>query len=246
MKPLRRGGFTTGLVVGLLVGLGVALAVALYVTKTPVPFIDKVPQRTSDQDAAEAERNKHWDPNAPLAGKNPARPAPAAASGAVDPMAAPAVVTSPPPAAPPASPATAVATPVASAAARPVAAVPAASPAASRPARDPAAILAGQGAPADAAIKPAPKTAPAPAAAAAVGTAFFVQAGAYARVEDAEAQRAKLALMGQDARITEREQSGRTVYRVRVGPFDARGPAEDVQGRLTGAGVEANLVRVER
>ena len=55
MKPLVRGGFITGLVVGLVLGLGVALAVALYVTKTPVPFIDKLPQRTAEQDAAEAD-----------------------------------------------------------------------------------------------------------------------------------------------------------------------------------------------
>ena len=242
MTPLARGGFTTGLVVGLVVGLGVALAVALYVTKTPVPFIDKLPQRTSDQDAAEAERNKHWDPNAPLAGKNPARPAPAAASGVLDSTGAPAAIISPPsttPAAPAAPVVTPAATPAASAPARPVAAASASPAAANRPARDPAAILAGQGTPPEPATKPAPK-------AVAAGTAFFVQAGAYARVEDAEAQRAKLALMGQDARITEREQSGRTVYRVRVGPFDAREPAEDVQGRLAGAGVEANLVRVER
>ena len=229
MKPLPRGGFITGLVVGLLVGLGVALGVALYVTKTPVPFIDKLPQRTSDQDAAEAERNKHWDPNAPLAGKNPARPAPAAASGAVGPASAPPAM-----AITPAAPASAAAP------GRPVAAASAATPAANRPPRDPAAILSGQGAAPDVAAKPLPK------AAGTVSTAFFVQAGAYARIEDAEAQRAKLALMGQDARITEREQSGRTVYRVRVGPFDAREPAEDVQGRLTGAGLEANLVRVER
>jgi cell division protein FtsN len=73
-----------------------------------------------------------------------------------------------------------------------------------------------------------------------------VQAGAYARTDDAEAQRAKLALLGLDARITEREQGGRTVYRVRVGPFDSREPAEDTQSRLAGAGIEANLVRVER
>jgi cell division protein FtsN len=54
----QRGGFLVGLVVGLLIGLAAALAVALYVTKVPVPFINKVPQRTADQDAAEAERNK--------------------------------------------------------------------------------------------------------------------------------------------------------------------------------------------
>ncbi len=235
MKTLQRGGFITGLVVGLVVGLGVALAVALYVTKTPVPFIDKVPQRTSEQDAAEAERNKHWDPNAPLAGKNPARPAVAAASGVVAPPSAPVA------AAPPAPTAMAMPAPAASAAtpARPLAAASAA-PAASRPGRDPAAILAGQGAADAPAARPAPKPA------SAVATAFFVQAGAYARTEDAEAQRAKLALLGMDARITEREQAGRTVYRVRLGPFDAREPAEDAQSRLSGAGIEANLVRVER
>ena len=77
-------------------------------------------------------------------------------------------------------------------------------------------------------------------------TSFFVQAGAYARADDAEAQRAKLALMGLAAKITEREQAGRTVYRVRLGPFDNRDEAEDAQVKLAAGGVEANLVRVER
>src|SRR3990167_7471262 len=70
----QRGGFAMGLIVGLMVGLALALGVALYVTKVPVPFVNKVPQRTAEQDAAEAERNKDWDPNAPLHGKNPSRP----------------------------------------------------------------------------------------------------------------------------------------------------------------------------
>ena len=73
---LQRGGFVMGLIVGLLVGLALALGVALYVTKVPVPFVNKVPQRTAEQDAAEAEKNKNWDPNSPLYGKNPARPNP--------------------------------------------------------------------------------------------------------------------------------------------------------------------------
>jgi cell division protein FtsN len=75
---------------------------------------------------------------------------------------------------------------------------------------------------------------------------YFVQAGAYSRPDDAEQQRAKLAMLGLDARVTEREQSGRTVYRVRVGPFERRDDAESAQGRLADASVEANLVRVER
>src|SRR6185312_15320674 len=85
MKSLQRGGFAIGLIVGLLVGLALALGVALYVTKAPNPFIDKVPSRPAGLDAAEAERNKNWDPNSALAGKNPARPS--AASGAVAPPA---------------------------------------------------------------------------------------------------------------------------------------------------------------
>ena len=52
---------------------GAALGVALYVTKAPNPFVNKVPARTPTQDAAEAERNRNWDPNSALAGRNPAR-----------------------------------------------------------------------------------------------------------------------------------------------------------------------------
>ena len=37
-----------------------------------------MPQRTPEQDAAEQEKNKNWDPNASLYGKNPAKPASAA------------------------------------------------------------------------------------------------------------------------------------------------------------------------
>lgn len=72
----QRGGFFLGMIVGMLVGLALALGVALYIAKVPLPFIDKVPQRTAEQDAAEAEKNKNWDPNNPLYGKNPAKPRP--------------------------------------------------------------------------------------------------------------------------------------------------------------------------
>lgn len=65
----QRGGFLLGMIVGILLGLAGALIVALYITKTPVPFLNKVPQRTAEQDAAETKRNKDWDPNAALAGK---------------------------------------------------------------------------------------------------------------------------------------------------------------------------------
>lgn len=73
-----KGGTLLGFIIGVVVGLGVALAVAVYVTKVPIPFSNKGPSRTADQDAAETKKNKDWNPNAPLAGKNPSKPAPVA------------------------------------------------------------------------------------------------------------------------------------------------------------------------
>ncbi|MEO7150356.1 MAG: SPOR domain-containing protein [Burkholderiaceae bacterium] len=215
----QRGGFAVGLIVGLLVGLALALGVALYVTKVPIPFVNKVPQRTAEQDAAEIEKNRNWDPNAPLQGKNPARPAPAVA-----PTLPPANAGAPAPTLPPA---VAVDTPPARAAS---------APATRR----------------DAALATAPGDRPArpPAPGASVGLAdpfnYFVQAGAYARSEDAEQQRARLAMMGFEARLSEREQSGRTVYRVRLGPFERKDDADSTRDRLTGAGFDASMVRVQR
>lgn len=216
----QRGGLVLGIIIGLLLGLALALGVALYIAKVPVPFVDKVPHRTPEQDAAEAERNKNWDPNAPLAGKQtppaPLQPTASAAEGSAD-----------------------AANAAASAAER--RAAKAASDAAPRSTRDPAAILAGQ-MPASA---PAAK-ASAPAKPGAEPFVYFVQAGAFSSADDAEQQRAKLAIQGIGTKVTEREQSGRTVYRVRLGPFDAREDAEAQQDRLKGMGTDAALVRVDR
>jgi cell division protein FtsN len=209
----QRGGFVIGLVVGLLVGLSIALGVALYITKAPVPFMNKVPQRTAEQDNAEAERNKNWDPNAPLGGKaQPARPA------------SPMATASAPPLANAQAPAPAPTLPLPASAAK--------------PGRDPAAILAGSASPA--------ASVPRSTAAGPEAFVYFVQAGAYTRPEDAEQQRAKLAMMGIESKVTEREQAGRTVLRVRAGPFDTRDEADALQVRLSNIAIDARLVRVER
>lgn len=196
-----RGGSIGGFIVGVLVGLGAALAVALYVSKVPVPFINKVPQRTAEQDAAEAERNKNWNPNAGLSGD----------------ASTPAAASAPAPAAP------------------------------LRPAAAPTATNAPAGAPPAAAVKASPRTSNAAASAAGDDPfVYYAQAGAFTRNEEAEAQRAKLALQGLDAKVIEREQAGRTVYRVRVGPFDQRAGADAVITQLRAVGEEAALVRVQR
>lgn len=92
-----------------------------------------------------------------------------------------------------------------------------------------------------------PKTDTKPDAAAGVDPfSYFIQAGAFRTPEDAEAQRAKLSLMGFQAKVTEREQSGRTVYRVRLGPFDKKDEADKTKEKLDGNAIETALVRVQR
>ena len=75
---------------------------------------------------------------------------------------------------------------------------------------------------------------------------YFVQAGAFRTQADADAQRAKLAMLGWEARVSEREQNGRAVFRVRIGPFTKRDDAEVLKEKLDGAGMESALVRVQR
>ncbi|HET9644536.1 MAG TPA: SPOR domain-containing protein [Burkholderiaceae bacterium] len=230
----EKGGFAVGLIVGLLIGLTLALAVALYVTKAPMPFVNKVPSRTPTDDAAEIERNRNWDPNAPLAGK-PVKPI--LNNGSASGSQTTTTVSIPP--ASPASAAEAVLPPGA-APAPPLATVPEPKAAtAPKSQRDPAAILAGQS------PLSAPTSGPKSSKGGGETFTYFVQAGAFARTEDAELQRARLAMMGLSARVTEREQSGRTVYRVRLGPFERKEDADAAQERLQSSGVDAALVRVE-
>lgn len=208
----QRGGTILGFIIGVVVGLGAALAVAVYVTKVPIPFVNRGASRTADQDAAEVKRNKDWDPNTPLYGKNPVRPvtpAPEPAVPATDPVA-----------------------------------VPAAKPAVVAPA---AAISP------KAAVKPAVSADPLgdlakarASSATAEPFSYFVQVGAFRTPEDAESQRAKLSLGGVEAKVTEREQAGRTVFRVRVGPFDKKEEADKAKAKLEAAGMETALVRVQR
>ena len=221
----QRGGTLVGFIIGVLVGLGAALAVAVYVTKVPVPFLNKGESRSADQDAVENKKNKDWDPNAPLYGKNPVKPAQPAASGPVVEASGAASTTPPAPAipasgAPPGLPAKAEAKPAASA--------------------DPLGDLAKARA---TTVAPA---ATAPAGAVAEPFTYFVQVGAFRTLEDAESQRARLSLGGIETRVSEREQSGRTVYRVRVGPFDKREEAERAKEKLDASGLETALVRVQR
>lgn len=212
MKKQQMGGTILGFIVGVIVGLGAALAVAVFVTKVPVPFLNKGGGRGADMDAAESQKNKNWDPNSPLYGRNPVRPP------------APAVTASAPPSAPAPEVRAAASAPKA-AASKPDA------KAETKPGADPLGDLAVSKAAATGTLDPFD---------------YFVQAGAFRTQTDADAQRAKLAMLGWEARVSEREQNGRAVFRVRVGPFTKRDDAERIKEKLDGAGVDSALVRVQR
>lgn len=205
----QRGSTVVGFILGLLVGLGVALGVAIYVTKVPIPFMNKGQSRSADQDAAEAEKNKDWDPNAPLYGKKPNKSADKADETKDETKS---------------ETKTDAASKVDAKSADPLgdlAKVKAAEPKAES--------------------KPKPEAKPADTD----PFIYFVQAGAYRSPDEAEAQRAKTAMLGLDAKISERDQGGRTVYRVRMGPMD-KIEAERVRAKLEAAHMDSAMVRVQR
>jgi cell division protein FtsN len=236
----QRGNIIIGLIIGLVLGLGVALGIAVYVTKVPIPFMTKTQRGGPEQDEAEARKNRDWNPNAPLAGK----------AGAVRPPEPPAAPAAPPqpsaaaPGVPQTAPAPVVVPQTAQqpqqqqrAARPPVPAEANASPPSNDPIGDLARARSGAGPGTTTAAAPPSSSDP---------FMYFVQAGAFRTPEDAETQRARLSLMGVEARVTEREQAGRTVYRVRAGPFNKKEDADRLKERLDGGGLESALVRVQR
>jgi cell division protein FtsN len=210
----QRGSTLVGFILGLVVGLAVALGVAVYITKVPVPFLNKGMNRSADQDAAEAQKNKDWDPNAPLYGKSANK---SADKGDVK-------------------------SDSAAAESKPAAKADAATKVDTKsadPIGDLAKVKSTEPKPVES--KPAEtKAAPAD------PFIYFVQAGAYRSAEEADAQRAKLGMIGLDAKTSERDQGGRTVYRVRVGPLDVKADAEKVREKLEAAHIDSALVRVQR
>ena len=230
-SPRRQhGGTLLGFVLGLVIGLTVALGVAMYVTKVPMPFSNKNQSRSAEQDAVEAQKNKDWNPNGALQPKPLATPAPAAGGPeSAEPAAS----------GTPTAPANASTSP---------------SPNAPAVSADPLGDLAKNKSSSTStptpAASPAPAVTPQPQPAKGAATAdpftYFVQAGAFKSAADADAQKAKLSIMGIEAKVSEREQAGRAIFRVRSGPFDDKDQAEKVKARLDSSGMDAALVRVQR
>lgn len=75
---------------------------------------------------------------------------------------------------------------------------------------------------------------------------YFLQAGAFREQSDAEGMRAKLALMGVEAKVSERQAETGVLYRVRVGPFNQMDAMNKVRSKLSDNGVDAAVVRIAK
>jgi len=109
-----------------------------------------------------------------------------------------------------------------------------------------------QPAPQTAAATPTPHASDAPAVqadkpaatpAARSDTPYILQAGAFGASGDAEAVKARIALLGLGARVESAQISGKTVYRVRMGPYATASELAEAKRKLAGGGLPAMAIQ---
>jgi len=101
---------------------------------------------------------------------------------------------------------------------------------------------------------PAPAAAPTPAATPATATAaasqdsqarYILQAGAFGASGDAEAVKARIALLGLNARVESAAINGKTVYRVRMGPYGTATELAAAKAKLANGGLPAMAIKAK-
>ncbi|WP_058196976.1 SPOR domain-containing protein [Xanthomonas translucens] len=98
------------------------------------------------------------------------------------------------------------------------------------------------------ATRPAAAATPAAATAAAVAAdnaRYILQAGSFGASGDAESTKAKLAMLGLSARVESAQISGKTVYRVRMGPYGTASELAAAKQKLTGSGLPAIAIKAQ-
>ena len=72
---------------------------------------------------------------------------------------------------------------------------------------------------------------------------YILQAGAFGGSGDAETVKAKIAMLGLNARVEAAQIGGRTVYRVRMGPYGTASELADAKAKLASSGLPAMAVK---
>jgi|GEM_PF-556787 cell division protein FtsN len=218
----RRGGTVLGLLFGIAVGALIALGAAWYVTRHS-PFRSKETPPPAPTTLPQELLGMLRQPPPPSANGESAAPS--------KPMPAPPATSTP-------SQTTLGASPPATNrnAAVPAPAVPSAGPATTAPAASTTTSI----------PTPSPSAAAPPTTGAheASPQRWFWQVGAFGSEQEANRVRAELALLGVTS-VAEpaKMPDGRTLYRVRVGPYPSQQAAEAARGRLQAAGYQPVLVR---
>jgi cell division protein FtsN len=222
----QQGGTLLGIIIGLIVGLAVAVVVALAITKTSLPFVNKPGKAEKSADASSSQAT---DPNKPIYGNRES------AKEAAREFAKPAEGNTPV---------------VARAAEKPVDEK---TEAAGANKLDDKLVLdklkkndkldAKVAEPKAAEHKELAKDALAKADNPDEKWTYYLQAGAFRDAADAENARAKLALLGFEARVAERPSENGALYRVRLGPFSQIETMNRVRAKLSENGVDVAVVR---
>ena len=96
----------------------------------------------------------------------------------------------------------------------------------------------------DAADLAEPPASPVPSAAD-TGIRYILQAGAFGASGDAEAVKARIALLGLSARVESAQIRGKTVYRVRMGPYGSASELAEAKRKLAAGGLPALAIQVK-
>lgn len=75
---------------------------------------------------------------------------------------------------------------------------------------------------------------------------YYLQAGAFRERADAENARAKLALLGMEARVSEKQSDNGSLFRVRLGPYAQLDATNRMRAKLAENSVDAALVRIPK
>jgi cell division protein FtsN len=76
-------------------------------------------------------------------------------------------------------------------------------------------------------------------------TPYILQAGAFGASGDAEAVKAKIALLGLSARVESARINDKTVYRVRMGPYGSASELAEAKRKLGNGGLPALAIKAK-
>lgn len=76
-------------------------------------------------------------------------------------------------------------------------------------------------------------------------TRYILQAGAFGASGDAEATKARIAMMGLTARVESAQANGKTVYRVRMGPYGTASELAEAKQTLANGGLPAVAIKAQ-